>query len=160
VSPVILGITDSLLFRPPAHAADVDRVVDVRIRTYPDFIELQDESTSFSGVAAYAPRTYAMDDRGSVVEVAALLVSGRFPYHTRSATAIGRFFRSADDRTGGPHVAVLSYAFAFARFADFSSALGRTVLADDLYTVVGVAPDSSARRGIRAGFLASLDYKV
>ena len=51
-----LGLADSLLFRPPAHVKDVDRVVDIRIRTYPDYVDLRDHARSFSGVAAwYAP---------------------------------------------------------------------------------------------------------
>ncbi|PYP44783.1 MAG: hypothetical protein DMD50_13265, partial [Gemmatimonadetes bacterium] len=31
----MLGLVDSLLFRPPAHVRDVDRLVDIRVRTYP-----------------------------------------------------------------------------------------------------------------------------
>ena len=32
----MLGLADSLLFRPPAHVRDVDRLVDIRVRTYPE----------------------------------------------------------------------------------------------------------------------------
>src|SRR5947208_7779642 len=49
----MLGLVDSLLFRPPAHVRDVDRLVDIRVRTYPDYVDLRDQTRSFSGVAGW-----------------------------------------------------------------------------------------------------------
>jgi hypothetical protein len=54
----MFGIVDALLFRPPAHVRDVDRVVrlvsdfPIPIHTFPDYVDYQ-RARSFTSMAAY-----------------------------------------------------------------------------------------------------------
>src|SRR2546427_5740225 len=96
----MLGLVDSLLFRPPAHVRDVDRLVDIRVRTYPDYVDLRDQTRSFSGVAGWwaPPRPYAITDLDRVVTVQQMLASASLFPVLGVQPALGRFYTSAEDR--------------------------------------------------------------
>jgi len=140
----MLGLVDSLLFRPPAHVRDVDRLVDIRVRTYPDYVDLRDQTRSFSGVAGWwaPPRPYAISDGDRVVPVQQMLTSASLFPVLGVQPALGRFYTSAEDRPGGPHLAVLGYGLWRRQFAGARDVLGRTLhVAGNLYTIIGVAPE-------------------
>ncbi len=140
----VLDLTDALLFRPPAHVRGVGDLVDVRVRTYPDFLDLRDQMRSFSGVAAWyaPPRPYAIIRGSGVIPVQAMLASASLYPVLGVRPALGRFYDAAEDRPGGPHVAVLGYGFWKRQFGGARNVLGRTLrVAGDVYTIVGVAPD-------------------
>ena len=140
----MLGLVDSLLFRPPAHVRDVDRLVDIRVRTYPDYVDLRDQTRSFSGVAGWwaPPRPYAITDADRVVTVQQMLASASLFPVLGVQPALGRFYTSAEDRPGGPHLAVLGYGLWRRQFAGARDVLGRTLhVAGSLYTIIGVAPE-------------------
>ncbi len=140
----MLGLADSLLFRPPAHVRGVDHLVDVRVRTYPDYVDLRDQTRSFSGVAGWwaPPRPYAITDGDRVVPVQQMLASGSLFPVLGVQPALGRFYTSAEDRPGGPHLAVLGYGLWRRQFASARDVLGRTLhVAGDGYTIIGVAPE-------------------
>src|SRR5207249_2568862 len=107
----MLGLVDSLLFRPPVHVRDVDRLVDIRLRTYPDYVDLRDQTRSFSGVAGWwaPPRPYAITDGDRVLPVQQMLASASLFPVLGVQPALGRFYTAAEDRPGGPHLAVLGY---------------------------------------------------
>src|SRR5438093_6855433 len=96
----MLGLVDSLLFRPPAHVRDVDRLVDIRVRAYPDYVDLRDQTRSFSGVAGWwaPPRPYAISDGDRVVPVQQMLTSASLFPVLGVQPALGRFYTSAEDR--------------------------------------------------------------
>src|SRR5213593_547364 len=140
----MLGLVDSLLFRPPAHVRDVDRLVDIRVRTYPDYVDLRDQTRSFSGVAGWwaPPRPYAITDPDRVVTVQQMLASASLFPVLGVQPALGRFYTSAEDRPGGPHLAVLGYGLWRRQFAGARDVLGRTLhVAGDVYMIIGVAPE-------------------
>src|SRR3989442_10533218 len=140
----MLGLVDSLLFRPPAHVRDVDRLVDIRVRTYPDYVDLRDQTHSFSGVAGWwaPPRPYAITDADRVVTVQQMLASASLFPVLGGQRALGRFSTAAEDRLGGPHLAVMGYGLWRRQFVGARDVLGRTLhVAGDLYTIVGVAPE-------------------
>ena len=140
----MLGLADSLLFRPPAHVRDVDRLVDIRVRTYPDYVDLRDQARSFSGVAGWwaPPRPYAITDGDRVVPVQQMLASASLFPVLGVEPALGRFYTTAEDRPGGPHLAVLGYGLWRRQFAIARDVLGRTLhVAGDVYTIIGVAPE-------------------
>src|SRR5437763_14826285 len=140
----MLGLADSLLFRPPAHVRGVDHLVDIRVRTYPDYVDLRDQTRSFSGVAGWwaPPRPYAITDGDRVVPVQQMLASGSLFPVLGVQPALGRFYTPAEDRPGGPHLAVLGYGLWRRQFASARDVLGRTLhVAGDGYTIVGVAPE-------------------
>lgn len=139
----MLGLVDSLLFRPPAQVRDVGRLVDIRVRTYPDYADLRDQTRSFSGVAAWfaPPRPYVITDGPRAVPVQQMLASASLFPLLGVRPALGRFYSGEEDRPGGPHVAVLGYALWQRQFGGARDVLGRTLrVAGDLYTIVGVAP--------------------
>ncbi len=141
----MLGLADSLLFRPPAHVRDVDRLVDIRVRTYPDYVDLRDQTRSFSGVAGWwaPPRPYAITDADHIATVQQMLASASLFPLLGVQPALGRFYTPAEDRPGGPHVAVLGYGVWRRQFAGARDVLGRTLhVAGDVYTIVGVAPEA------------------
>lgn len=140
----MLGLVDSLLFRPPAHVRDVERVVDIRVRTYPDFVDLRDQAHSFSGVAAWfaPPRPYALADGDRVVPAQQMLASASLFPLLGVRPVLGRFYTAEEDRPGGPHVAVLGYGLWQRRFGGRRDVIGTSLrVAGDVYTVIGVAPD-------------------
>ena len=140
----MLGLVDSLLFRPPAHVRDVDRLVDIRVRTYPDYVDLRDQTRSFSGVAGWwaPPRPYAITDADRVVTVQQMLASASLFPVLGVQPALGRFYTSAEDRPGGPHLAVLGYGLWRRQFAGARDVVGRTLhVAGNVYTIIGVAPE-------------------
>src|SRR5213080_1444023 len=140
----MLGFSDSLLFGPPAHVCGVVHLVDVRLRTYPDYVDLRDQTRSFSGVAGWwaPPRPYAITDADRVVTVQQMLASGSLFPVLGVQPALGRFYTPAEDRPGGPHVAVLGYGLWRRQFASARDVLGRTLhVAGDGYTIIGVAPE-------------------
>src|SRR5947208_739354 len=141
----MLGLVDSLLFRPPAHVRDVDRLVDIRVRTYPDYVDLRDQTHSFSGVAGWwaPPRPYVITDADRIVTVQQMLASASLFPVLGVQPALGRFYTAAEDRPGGPHLAVLGYGLWRRQFAGARDVLGRTLhVAGDVYTIVGVAPEA------------------
>src|SRR6185437_16479871 len=90
----MLGLVDSLLFRPPAHVRDVDRVVDIRVRTYPDFVALRDQARSYSAVAGWfaPPRPYVITDATHTITAQQMLASASLFALLGVTPAIGRFY--------------------------------------------------------------------
>ena len=140
----MLGLADSLLFQPPAYVRDVRDLVDVRVRTYPDYVDLRDQAHSFSGVAGWyaPPRPYAISDGARVLPVQQMLASASLFPVLGVRPFLGRFYDPREDRPGGSHVAILGYGLWKRQFAGARNVLGRTLrVAGDLYTIIGVAPE-------------------
>ena len=150
-----LGLADSLLFRPPAHVQDVDRVVDIRVRTYPDYVDLRDQARSFSGVAAWwAPALpYGITAGDRVIPAQQMFASASLFPVLGVEPALGRFYTPDEDRPGGPHVVVLGYGLWHRLYGGAHDVLGQTLrVAGDVYTIIGVAP-----RGFDGVALTSID---
>jgi predicted permease len=151
----MFGIIDRLLLRGPEHVRDAERVM--RLYRTPARTG-QEPSTSTFGYAAYR----ALDGRvPSLEQVAAYSRSeatlGRgvnarkvneghatasfFPL-LGVRPALGRFFQADEDRTGNPErVAVLGHSLWRTHFGADSNVVGKSILlADEVFTVVGVAP--------------------
>lgn len=140
----MLGLVDSLLLEPPAYVRDVRDLVDIRVRTYPDYVDLRDQTHSFSGVGAWyaPPRPYAITDGARVVPVQQMLASASLFPVLGVRPFLGRFYDPEEDRPGGPHVAVLGYGLWKQQFGGARDVVGRTLrVAGDLYTIIGVAPE-------------------
>jgi predicted permease len=155
---VMAGVVDALFFRPPAHATDPARLVDVAVRTYPDHVALGRGVPAFVGVAAYTPRPfpYTVVADGAVLPARAALVSHTLFGVLGARPALGRWFAADEDRPGAPRAVVLAHDFWRAHFGGDPAVLGRAVrLAGDAFTVVGVAP-----RGFTGATLAPVDLFV
>jgi predicted permease len=109
---------------------------------YPAFELLRSTGAVFSSVFAYYPtreinvivKSQAEVQRGEYV-------SGEYFGGLGVNAAAGRLIDPGDDREGSPAVAVLSYGCSQRRFGDPASALGQSIIINNVpFTVVGVAP--------------------
>jgi predicted permease len=156
----IFSVYNSIALRPFA-VRDGDRVVsllrtqrDFRGRgvfSYPDYEDVRQSSTVFTGLVAYAESRMVMSGnqtgdggRTTPETVKVMLVSGNYFSVLGGEPALGRTFRPEEDRQGNPQpVVVLSDRFWRQKLAGNPDLIGKTLtLNDATYTVVGVAPAS------------------
>lgn len=139
-----------VLLRPLPYPA-ADRLVEVagtyRGRsdalevTYPEFRFLQQNVQGLVRLAARAPVGFDLYAGGEAERVHGLRVSSGYFRVLGVPPALGRGFTTAEDRLGGPRVAILSHELWERRFAGARDIVGRTILLDgEPYTVIGVMP--------------------
>ncbi len=156
----MFGLVDALLFRPPTGVVDPDRVVRVQMQlppppnepagelssaiSYPDFVNLRDNTKGFAGAAAFAPTNVSVGEGADARNHSALLVSGDYFRLLGVRAARGRLILPEDDREGAANpVVVLSYDFWRRAFPgdSASESLGKPItIANRSFTIVGVAP--------------------
>ena len=112
---------------------------------YPAFELLQNSDTVFSEVFAYCRtqevRTMNVTIKGQADLAHGELVSGDYFRGLAVRPAAGRLIIPDYDRTGAAAVAVVSHAFSEKHFGGAGSAVGQTILINNLpFTVVGVTP--------------------
>ena len=153
----IFGVVDTLLFRPPPHVLDPERVVRLYFRRrlppfgtttssitgYPLYTLIRESARSFDALAAYTYSQKASLGRGvDARRVRVVLASASYFPLLGVRPALGRFYLADEDRPDGPAVVVLGYGFWRASFQNDSGILGRQLqLGRSSYTVVGVAPE-------------------
>src|SRR5438128_9178859 len=153
----IFGVVDTLLFRPPPHVQDPERVVRLYFRRrlppfgtntssitgYPLYTLIRQSARSFDALAAFTYSQNASLGRGvDARRVRVVLASASYFPLLGVRPALGRFYAADDDRPDGPAVVVLGYGFWRASFQNDSGILGRQLqLGRSSYTVVGVAPE-------------------
>jgi putative ABC transport system permease protein len=112
--------------------------------SYPDFVDIREQSRSFKGLGAYMNLAADLSDTDSAAErVAGASVSANTFSLLGTRPMIGRDFTEEDAQRGANPVALLSYALWQARYAGDTGILGRTIrinLQD--YAVIGVMPPS------------------
>lgn len=99
-------------------------------------------SEVFSSVFAYYPtRNVNVMSKGQAVQANGEFVSGDYFRGLSVTSAAGRLIVPDDDRVGAAAIVVLSYTFSQRRFGDVASALGQSILINNVpFTVAGVAP--------------------
>ena len=106
--------------------------------------EFQEHNTVFESLFAFKElgRATAVVD-GSAEPVSCFLVSGDFYHGVEVAPAMGRLIGPEDDvRTQAGQVAVISYQYWSRRFARSPSAIGKTIVVDEVpLTIIGVNPE-------------------
>ena len=151
----IFGVIDDLLFRPPAHVKDADRVVLLSMATssdgvgqqtlnFPAYRTLRSEWRSAADVALVGYGALKLPlGRGLYAEnVLALPVSASyFPMLGVEAERGRVFVESEDAEPNGVTVAVISDGFWTRHFARTPDVLGKTLqVGDRRFTVIGIAP--------------------
>jgi predicted permease len=155
----IFTVANALLLRPPAGAAEPERLVDIgRTRngrgfdnsSYPNYLDVRARTTTLSDVYAYRvePQPISLGATTGAERIYGGLVSANYFTTLGLQPAAGRLFTSDDDtaggrtaQVGGSSVVVLSERFWRRRFDGDPSIVGRTVdLNGRPFTVVGVAP--------------------
>lgn len=157
----MVGVIDRLLFRAPAEVRDPDALTRIVIRAhqadgttyfasgfdYPTYLDFARDVTSLESVAGWMPPTklaFVSDDPAAEVSVS--MVTPNFFQTLGARPELGQYFSNSDEfptiaRSGGPPLAVVSYAFWQRELGGTSAVIGKTVRIGKLaYTVVAVAP--------------------
>ena len=144
----MLGVVDSLFFRPPPGVHDPARVVAVMTwkghdqkATYPDYLDLQRSASSYSGLGAFALVSYSARIGKVAVPAQGMLATSSLLPLLGVTPLLGREFTGNEDQPGAPRVALVTAAFWKRAMGTTAPALGATLyLADQPFTVVGVLP--------------------
>ena len=103
---------------------------------------LREENPVFSTLFGYfngRNRTLAI--RGQAITASTEYVTGEYFRGLAVSPAAGRLIESEDDRPGAAPVAVISFAASQNRFGGPPSAIGQSILVNNIpFTVIGVAP--------------------
>jgi predicted permease len=109
---------------------------------YAAFETFRKENPVFSTVFGYFNgHNSTLTVRGQATSASTEFVTGEYFRGLAVSPAAGRLIESEDDRPGAPPVAVISFAASQNRFGGPPSAIGQSILVDNVaFTVVGVAP--------------------
>ncbi|MPY87487.1 MAG: FtsX-like permease family protein [Luteitalea sp.] len=115
--------------------------------TYPEFTQLRDESTSFSGLMASQSglsRVQVRVDGGEPEEIQTRMVSAEYFITLRVTAALGRTFAPEETQTeGDAPYAVISHDYWQRRFGGRPDILGTTMtIHEGIFSIIGVAPPS------------------
>jgi putative ABC transport system permease protein len=119
----------------------------------PDFLDWKAQSNSFSEMTALRHQSFTLTAPGAKPErLDGAVVTGEFFDLFRLHPLHGRLLTTADDRKGGPRVAVISAALWHTRFGSDPALVGGTARFDgEDYTVVGIGPEGFSFGGVGAG---------
>ena len=152
----IFGLVDALWLRPPGIDAP-EAIVRIFSTTaseqdglfsYPEYLALRDEGTSFDGVVARGSRGASMPAADGSPELALVnVVSTNFFTALGVRASMGRVFGPADGSTpDAPSVVVLGHEFWRRRFGGDSAIVGQSIRlmrgGPVAVTVLGVLPPS------------------
>ena len=166
----IFSLVNAVLLRPlsypePERLTVVRSVVPAMAASYPSvpvaaggFLLWQTRATAFQSMAALTPGTETLTGAGDPVRVEVCRATASLLPMLGARPALGRLFRSDEDREGAPHVAVVTDAFWRARMGADPSAVGRAITLSDIsYVVVGILPANfHFPRGEQLGGLVGL----
>ncbi len=144
VNTSIFSLLNALMLRPLAvpNSGGVLSIYrgDGRPCSYPDFLDFQQSSRLFSGLAADTATESALDVGDTSQVILAEAVSYNYATVLEVKPALGRWFAAEDERAAG-FPAVISYRTWQSRFGGDPQAIGKQVrLESQWYTVMGVAP--------------------
>ena len=149
VSVAIFGFVDAALVQPLPYASP-ERLMSVNESnaesprwplSYPDFLDWQRLNKSFRSLDVYSGTGFLLRTPSGAEPVPAERVSGGFFQTLGVSPILGRDFNPAEDRIGGPNVALVSYGAWLRRFGGRRDLVGQTVDLDtQVYTLIGVLP--------------------
>ncbi len=109
--------------------------------TYPNFLDWQKESHSFSALGAVRSDEYNMIGVGEPERLHGHMISADFFTALGVQLPLGRNFRSEEDQPGAAPVAIISDGLWKRKFALSPEVLGKSItLNGKTYTVIGVGP--------------------
>jgi predicted permease len=118
--------------------------------SYLNFLDWQRATQTFSSLAIYRHEDYNLTGRGQPERVNGLMVSAGFFPTLGIHPALGRDFRSEDDRIGAAPVVMLSDGFWHGHFGASPNVVGSSIdLNGTDYTVLGILPPEFSFCGIQ-----------
>src|SRR3984885_15050700 len=139
----LFSVIRAVLLRPLGYTDPQKLVVLTRGATPIHVDEFRAAARSYTETGVYSggAEQLALTGRGAPEVVSAARVSGNFLSILGVAPALGRSFLPAEERTGGPNVAIISTRLWRQHFGTAPAILGHTAtLAGIPYTIVGVLP--------------------
>src|SRR5579884_828581 len=131
----VFGIVNAVLLRPFPYK-DAGRLMIAPV-SVPDFRDLRASTNTLDDLAIWASNLYAVRFGDDTEQILGAIVSDRF-FPMLGTAELGRTL-SAEDAS--QPVAVISHRLWTTRFGAVSSALGRTITANnDTFTIIGVMP--------------------
>jgi predicted permease len=110
---------------------------------YPNFLDWQRQTQTFSSMALYRNQDYNFIGTGAAERLSGYMISADF-FSTLGVTPVlGRSFRGEEDRAGGTPVVILGGGLWERKFGSSREVIGKSmVLNGTSYTIVGVIPAS------------------
>ncbi|MGA8162623.1 MAG: ABC transporter permease [Acidobacteriaceae bacterium] len=110
--------------------------------SYPNFLDWQRETRTFSSMAMYRHEDYNLSgQQGPAQRVDGFMISAQFLTTLGLHPAFGRDFNSEDDHLGAAPVVLLNNSFWQRRFGSSLSILGKPITLNGAnYTIVGILP--------------------
>lgn len=108
---------------------------------YPNFLDWQRDTQTFSSMAIYRNHDYNLVGTGEAERLTGYMVSADF-FSTLGVTPVlGRNFLSEDDRVGAAPAVILGGGFWQRKFGSSLDILGKSIILNGTsYTIVGVIP--------------------
>jgi putative ABC transport system permease protein len=119
--------------------------------SYPDYVDLRNQSRAVQGVAAFSPVPVHVTGTGATERARGALVSENYFAVLGTSPAHGRFFAPEEDQAGHPvQVVVLSAGLWQRAFGGRSDVIGKSIRLDNHpFEVIGIAP--AGFQGINRG---------
>jgi putative ABC transport system permease protein len=147
----IFTVTNALLLRPLPFAdpnqlalvaiAEADRRSDLGLMSYLRFTTIQEQSHSFSAIAAVTNESFNLSGRGDAEEISAARTTWNFFDVLGVRPLLGRTFVASDDQPGGKQVALISHALWMSHFGGARDIAGQNITLDSRdFAVIGVLP--------------------
>ena len=106
-----------------------------------EYLDVQQQSQSYSKVAAFTSSSVNLTGRGEAVRLVGARVSADFFRLLGLAPALGRDFAPGEDQPGAPAVVMLSSSFHRRAFDSAPEAIGQSIDIDGKpHTIIGVLP--------------------
>jgi len=146
---VVFSVLNALVIRPLALPRAEQLVflqrmpVDSPNQSYPDYVDMRDQTATLSGLAAYRMNTGSLDTGKNPSTIWFYEASGNYFAVAGVQPYLGRFFHGVDEH--GPDsapYAVLSYGYWRSHFGGDPQIVGKTILINKHpLSVIGVAPE-------------------
>ncbi|HEX7515891.1 MAG TPA: ABC transporter permease, partial [Chthoniobacterales bacterium] len=149
----IFSVVDTVLLRPLPFK-DPDQIVmawgryaddggQVRgnVHSFPDYVDLRDQSQSFSGMAAYTRTAGTLAQADDAQEIEGVAVTSEIFEVLGVPPLLGRGFTQEEAKDQGARVVVLTYPLWQRAFGGDPKILGQSItISARSYTVIGVMP--------------------
>ena len=148
-SVAIFAFVDAVLIKPlpyrdPARLVGLFETTTLGPRyhlSYLDYLDWKSMNTTFSGLEAFDGFELPLKTSNGVEPVQGAVISAGFLRLMGVAPVLGRDFQTSEETRAAAPVALLSYAAWQRRYGGQASALGQTVVLDNVsYQIVGVLP--------------------
>jgi predicted permease len=141
VNSAIFSVINAVLLRPLPYY-EPDRLMTLRSnQSAPDLADIEAQSRAFSKLGGLVAQPLDYTAGGEPVQFQIGMVTGGFFQMLSVQPERGRFITADDDKTGGPHVVMLSHELWRREFGGDQQIVGKAIpLSGNVYTIIGVMP--------------------